>query len=70
MTEFDRGLIRDYRWIMERIARTVASVHGVVTKAENDQVDKLEAQLMNRGLSSAMTAEDVENYYYNRRYSR
>jgi hypothetical protein len=67
MTEFDKGIIRDYRSIMDHITRKVASVHGVVTKAENDQVDKLEAQLMNRGLSHAMTEEAVEDYHYNRR---
>ena len=65
MTEFDKGIIRDYRSIMDHIARTVASVHGVVTKSENDQVDKLETQLINRGLSHVMTTEDVENFYYN-----
>jgi hypothetical protein len=63
MTEFDKGIIRDYRSIMDHITRTVASVNGVVTKAENDQRDKLEAQLMNRGLSHVMTDEDVEDYY-------
>jgi len=68
MTEFDKGIIRDYRSIMDHIARTVASVHGVVTKSENDQVDKLETQLINRGLSDAMTDEAVEDYHYNERY--
>ena len=58
-----KGIIRDYRSIMDHITRTVASVNGVVTKAENDQRDKLEAQLMNRGLSHVMTDEDVEDYY-------
>jgi hypothetical protein len=65
MTEFDKAIIREYKMIMGRMERTVASVHGVLTSADNDQRDKLEAQLINRGLSHAMTAEDVENYYYN-----
>jgi len=66
MTEFDKAIIRDYRTIMNHIERTVASVHGVLTKDDNDQRDRLEAQLINRGLSHAMTVEDVKNYYYNR----
>ena len=66
MTEFDRGLIREYRSIMSHIERTVASVFGVLTKANIDQRNKLETQLIDRGLSHAMTVEDVENYYYDR----
>jgi hypothetical protein len=65
MTKSDKAIIRDYRIIMDHIERTVASVHGVLTKADSDQRDKLEAQLINRGLSHAMTAGNVENYYYN-----
>jgi len=65
MTKFDKAIIHDYRMIMGRIERTVAGVHGVLTNADIDQRDKLEAQLINRGLSHAMTVEDVENYYYN-----
>jgi hypothetical protein len=65
MTKFDNAIIHDYRMIMGRIERTVAHVHGVLTNADIDQRDKLEAQLINRGLSHVMTTEDVENFYYN-----
>jgi hypothetical protein len=65
MTKSDKAIIRDYRIIMDHVERTVASVHGVLTKADIDQVDKLETQLIIRDLSHAMTAENVENYYYN-----
>jgi len=66
MTEFEKGIIREYRSIMAHMERTIASVHGVLTKAETDRRDKLEAQLINCGLSRVMTAEDVKNYHYNR----
>jgi hypothetical protein len=66
MTEFEKGIIREYRSIMAHMERTIASVHGVLTKAETDRRDRLEAQLINCGLSRVMTAEDVQNYHYNR----
>jgi hypothetical protein len=66
MTEFDRGIVRDYLSLMDHITRTVASVHGVVTRNAIDQIDRLEAQLVNRGLSHFMTTENLENYHYNR----
>jgi hypothetical protein len=67
LTEYNKDIIREYRRHKDHIERMVASVHGVLTKDDIDQLDKLEAQLINRGLSCAMTAEDVQNYHYNRR---
>jgi hypothetical protein len=66
LTEYNLDIIRKYRRHMDHIERTVSSVHGVLTKDDIDQRDKLQAQLINRGLSCAMTAEDVQNYHYNR----
>ena len=66
MTEFEKGLVRDYKSIMAHIERTVSSVHGILTKANIDERGKLETQLVNRGLSHSMGAEALENYHYYR----
>jgi hypothetical protein len=66
LTEYNKDIIREYRRHKDHIERTIASVHGVLTKDDTDQLDKLETQLINRGLSCAMTAEDVQNYHYNK----
>ena len=59
MTKSDRAIIRDYGTIMNHIERTVASVHGVLTRDAIDQRDKLEAQLIRRGLSHAMGDKEM-----------
>ena len=66
LTDYNLDIIRKYRRHKDHIERVVSSVHGVLTKDDIDQLDNLEAQLINRGLSCAMTAEDVQNYHYNR----
>ena len=58
------NLIRDYKSCIEFIERTVASVHGVLTKADVDNCDRLEAQLVYHDLKHVMTAEALDNYYY------
>ena len=64
MTEFEKGLIQDYRSILLHIEQVVASVHGVLTKREIDQRDRLERQLVHRGLSNILSTESLSNYYY------
>lgn len=64
MTEFEKGLIQDYKASLAHIEQTTASVHGVLTKRDIDYRDRLEMQLVNRGLSHVMSAEALSNYCY------
>ena len=66
MTKFEEGLVQDYKAHLSYIERTVASVHGILTKNDIDRRDSLENQLINRGLSRYMSVEAVQNYHYHR----
>ncbi len=65
MTEFDKGLVQNYKSLMTHIERVVSSVHGILDKNTIDLRDSLETQLVTHGLSRFMRAEDLENYHYN-----
>ena len=60
LTESNKDIIHEYRRYMNHIKLKIGSIHGVLTKADTDQRDKLEAQLINCGLSRAMTTKDAE----------
>ncbi len=64
LTIFEQGIIQDYKSHLDYIERTVASVHGILTRNDIDRRDSLEAQLVNRKLSRFMSTEALDNYRY------
>lgn len=63
-TKFEQGIIQDYKFHMSYIERITANIYGVLTKADTDWRDKLERQLVNRGLSRFMSTEALDDYRY------